>query len=217
MKKALFFCGGWTGHEPFQTAEIIMEKLQASGVHCDLQDNLDCLLAENLHEQYDLIVPVWTMGEISREASQNLRSAILAGTALGGWHGGMRDAFRKDTEYQFMCGGQWVAHPGNMIPYQVSITGKEDPITAGICDFAIVSEQYYMHTDPGNRVLATTTFSGDHAPWIDGTVMPVIWTRSYGKGRVFYCSLGHCAEEFRQYPQVPELIRRGLLWSMGEL
>ena len=217
MKKALFICGGWAGHEPFQTAEIIIQKMQESGVECDLQDNQECLLAEDLQKKYDLIVPVWTMGEISREASLALRNAVLAGTALGGWHGGMCDALRKDTEYQFMCGGQWVAHPGGVIPYRVNITGGNDPITSGIEDFDIISEQYYMHTDPGNRVLATTTFRGDHAFWIDGTVMPVIWTRTYGKGNVFYCSLGHGADDFRHYPQIPEMIRRGFLWSIGEL
>ena len=56
----------------------------------------------------------------------------------------------------------------------------------GITDFDYPSEQYYMHVDPANEVLATTTFSGEHAPWIEGVVMPVVWKRRYGEGRVFY-------------------------------
>ena len=89
---------------------------------------------------------------------------------------------------------------------------KDDPIVKGIKDFKMKSEQYYMHTDPGNEVLATTTFTGEHAEWINGTVMPVIWKRRYGKGRVFYTSLGHVAKDF-DVPELKEIVRRGMLWA----
>ena len=94
----------------------------------------------------------------------------------------MADSFRNSTEYQFMVGGQWVAHPGNIIDYTVQITNRDDPITAGLNDFSMHSEQYYLHVDPSNEVLATTTFSGEYAPWIDGCVMPVVWKRKWGEG-----------------------------------
>ncbi len=83
--------------------------------------------------------------------------------------------------------------PGNIIDYTVTIIDHADPITAGIPDFRVHSKQYYMHTDPGNQVLAVTTFSGieGDVPWVAGTVMPVVWKRAYGSGRVFYSSLGH--------------------------
>ena len=109
----------------------------------------------------------------------------------------LRDAFRDAVDYQFVVGGQWVAHPGNIIDYTVQITDQNHPITAGLGEFAMHSEQYYMHVDPSNKIMATTTFNGDHAYWIDGVVMPVVWKRKYGKGRVFYSSLGHVAAEFQ--------------------
>ena len=112
--------------------------------------------------------------------------------------------------------GQWVSHPGNIIDYRVNVTDQAHPITAGISDFAMHSEQYYMHTDPSNKVMATTTFSGDHASWIDGTVMPVVWTRNYGKGKIFYCSLGHVIADF-DVPEAREIVRRGLLWAADSL
>lgn len=212
MKKALIFRGGWDGHEPVQTSDIVAAELRKRGMNVEIFDNQECLLQPNLESKYDIIIPVWTMGKLISEGSTALRKAILNGVGLAGWHGGMCDAFREDTEYQFMTGGQWVAHPGNVIDYQVEITGH-DPIVDGIGNFGMHSEQYYMHVDPNNEVLAVTRFNGVICPWINGTVMPVVWKRNYGKGKVFYSSLGHVAEDFRRSPQILEIIVRGALWA----
>jgi type 1 glutamine amidotransferase len=141
-----------------------------------------------------------------------LQAAVRGGVGLAGWHGGMADAFRDNTDYQFMVGGQWVAHPGNIIDYRVDIGNHTHPITAGLAGFAMHSEQYYMHVDPNNQVLATTTFDGTHAAWTAGTVMPVAWTRQWGAGRVAYCSLGHVLKDF-DVPEAREIVKRGLLWA----
>jgi uncharacterized protein len=109
-------------------------------------------------------------------------------------------------------GGQWVAHPGNIIDYHVDIAPVSDPVTAGLARFPYRSEQYYMHVDPSNNVLATTTFSGEHASWIHGVTMPVVWKRLHGKGRVFYSALGHVAAEF-EVPEMATMLRRGLQWA----
>ncbi|MDF1515656.1 MAG: ThuA domain-containing protein, partial [Anaerolineae bacterium] len=143
---------------------------------------------------------------------KGLLDAVKSGIGIAGWHGGMGDSFRNNVNYQFMVGGQWVAHPGGVIDYEVNITKKDDPIVQGLNDFKMHSEQYYMHTDPSNDVLATTTFNGDHAYWIDGTVMPVVWKRTYGKARVFYTSLGHVAKDFQVFEAL-EIVKRGLLWA----
>lgn len=212
MKRALIFRGGWEGHEPVQTSDMVAGELRKRGMEVEIFDQQECLLVPELETEYDVIIPVWTMGTLIPEASAALRKAVLNGVGLGGWHGGMCDAFREDTEYQFMTGGQWVAHPGNVIDYRVEITGH-DPIVDGIGDFDMHSEQYYMQVDPGNEVLAVTRFNGAVCPWIDGTVMPVVWKRRYGKGKVFYSSLGHVAEDFRRTPQSLEIAVRGILWA----
>ena len=212
MKKALIFRGGWDGHEPVETSEIVAAELRKRGMEVDIFDDQDCLLNKNLADTYSVIIPVWTMGEISDDAEKALLNAVSGGVGIAGWHGGMCDAFRTHTEYQFMTGGQWVAHPGGVIDYKVNIT-SDDPIVKGIEDFEYRSEQYYTHVDPGNEVLATTCFNGDICPWINGTVMPVAWKRKYGQGKVFYCSLGHVAEEFKKYPQFLEIVVRGILWA----
>lgn len=217
MKNVLIFRGGWDGHNPIETSDIIAKQLRAAGVHVDIHDTQSCLLDPDLKTKYNLIVPVWTMGKIEQAEERALLDAVKSGVSCGGWHGGMGDAFRNNTEYQFMVGGQWVAHPGGIIDYTVELA-NEDPITAGLPkSFPMHSEQYFMHVDPGNRVLATTTFNGEHAPWIAGTVMPVIWTRRYGEGKVFFSSLGHNIADFENTPQVSEIITRGLLWSLDML
>jgi uncharacterized protein len=212
MKKALFLAGGWEGHEPQQVSALFAGLLQQEGYETEISPTLDALLDAEKLASLDLIVPMWTMGKITGDQLKGLRNAVESGVGLGGWHGGMGDSFRDSTDYQFMVGGQWVAHPGGIIDYTVQITGHDHPITTGLSDFAMKSEQYYMHVDPSNKVLATTTFSGQYHEWISGTVMPVTWTRQYGAAKVFYCSLGHVTADF-DVPEAREIVRRGLLWA----
>ncbi|MDE2776598.1 MAG: ThuA domain-containing protein [Chloroflexota bacterium] len=216
-KKVLMVYGGWPGHDPKETTHLFAGLLEEAGIDVALSETLDSFLDEELMASVDMVTPINTMSSITNEQESGLLNAVRErGVNVGGWHGGMGDAFRNNTEYQFMVGGQWVAHPGNIIDYRVNVNDQEHPITAGISDFDMRSEQYYMHTDPSNEVLATTTFSGDHAPWIEGCVMPVVWTRHYGAGKIFYSSLGHVVGDF-DVPEAREIVRRGLLWAADSL
>jgi len=215
-RKALFVWGGWEGHEPKQCVDIFAPWLEEQGFDVVISHSLDSYLDKELMQSLDLIIQVFTMSKISRDQEKALLEAVRGGVALAGWHGGLADSFRNNTEYQFMVGGQWVAHPGGVIPYEVNIVDKKHPITKGLSDFKMESEQYYMHVDPINKVLATTTFSGKHSPWIEGAVLPVVWTKMYGKGRVFYTSLGHVAKDF-DVPEAREIVKRGMLWAAGLL
>jgi uncharacterized protein len=210
MREALIVWGGWSGHEPEQCAGIIANMLEEDGFSVRMETSTNAFADPDLGK-LSLIVPIFTMSKIEEEVA-NLSQAVRGGVGLAGYHGGMGDAFREAVEYQFMCGGQWVAHPGNIIDYRVNISRPDDPIMQGIRDFDYRSEQYYMHVDPSNEVLATTTFSGEHAPWIEGVVMPVAWKRRHGEGRVFYSSLGHVAKEF-EVPEMRTILRRGMLWA----
>ncbi|PTX98740.1 hypothetical protein DB345_03210 [Spartobacteria bacterium LR76] len=212
MKRALIIYGGWEGHEPEKTAAIAAEDLRAAGFAVELSTTLETLEDEAALQKYDLIVPNWTMGTLTESQQNALLGAIKSGVGLGGFHGGMGDAFRNSPSYQYAVGGQWVAHPDNITDYTVQITKPADPIVAGLADFTVQSEQYYMHVDPSNEVLATTVFHPQSDPWVDGTVMPVVWKRRFGLGRVFYSSIGHTAKEF-EIPEVREITRRGLFWA----
>lgn len=212
MKRALMSWGGWLGHEPEQCVQIFAPFLREHGYEVTISDTLASYLDADWLTSLDLIVPVWTMSTITKEQLTGLMAAVQAGVGLAGWHGGMADSFRNSVDYQFMVGGQWVAHPGNIIDYSVQITNHTDPITAGLSDFQMHSEQYYMHVDPSNEVLATTTFSGQVFPWVAGTVMPVVWKRRFGQGRIFYSSLGHVARDF-EVAEARILVERGMLWA----
>ena len=211
-KKVLFVWGGWNGHEPKQSVDLFVPWMRSEGAEVTVSDTLDTYLDEKLMASLDLIVQIWTMGKITNEQEAMLLKTVKNGAGLAGWHGGTGDSFRNNVEFQFMVGGQWVAHPGGVIDYKVNIIDRKDPVTKGLSDFKMHSEQYYMHVDPNVKVLATTTFNGDHAEWINGCVMPVAWKKYYAKGRVFYSSLGHVMTDF-DVPEALEIEKRGIRWA----
>jgi type 1 glutamine amidotransferase len=177
-----------------------------------VSNDLDTFADGDLMKSMNLIIPVYTQGEITREQEKGLLEAVKGGVGIAGWHGGMGDSFRWSVNYQFMVGGQWVAHPGNIYNYEVDVLKHDDPVMEDIDTFKVHSEQYYMHVDPNVEVLASTTFGGEYAPWIEGTIMPVVWKTMYGRGRVFYSSLGHVAKEF-DVPEIKKIVQRGMLWA----
>ncbi len=214
-RRALIVQGGWDGHEPKQVADIFERELTARGFEVEVADTLEAFRTTDL-TKLSLIVPVWTMSSITGEQLQPVLDAVRGGVGLAGCHGGMCDAFRESTEWQWMTGGQWVAHPGDDgTEYTVQITQPDHFITAGApAEFAVKSEQYYLHTDPSNNVLAVTRFpvaDGPHTP--NGPFeMPQIWTQLWGQGRVYYNALGHHADIVAQ-PDILPLMVRGLLWA----
>ena len=212
-RSVLWVWGGWEGHEPKKCLELFLPWLKEQIFDLRIADSLDVYLESEYMQSLDLIVQQWTMGTIESEQEKGLLKAVASGTGIAGWHGGLGDSFRNNTNYQFMVGGQWVAHPGGIIDYTVNIIDSTDPVTSGISDFGMHSEQYYMHVDPNNTVLATTTFTAEHAHWIEGCTMPVVWKKMYGKGRVFYNSLGHQAIDFINSPPAMEIMKRGILWA----
>ena len=161
MKSALMVWGGWDGHTPQAATELLAPLLEARGFEVEIADSLDAYLDLESLLKRDLIVQCVTMAKISWEQSGNLQKAVQAGVGFAGWHGGIIDSFREDTGYQWMTGGQWVAHPGDCIPsYTVNITDPDHEITSGLGDFELKdTEQYYCHYDPGVHVLCSTTFS----------------------------------------------------------
>jgi type 1 glutamine amidotransferase len=212
MKRALFFSGGWDGHTPHEFTARYAEALGKHGFQCQLETETACLTRLNLAD-FDLIVPNWTMGEWTEEESQALRDAVHGGVNLGGFHGGMGDAFRADVDFKFMVGGSFVGHP-HVGDYDISITDPEHVITQGLpAEFPYNSEQYYMTIDPGVHVLAETVYvyEGQSVP------MPVAWIKRWGQGRVFYGALGHAIGEYDQFPTAFDLNVRGLRWAAGDL
>lgn len=214
MAKALVTWGGWEGHEPEKVGPMFADWLRTAGMEVTLTDSLSCFDDAEALKGYDLIVPVWTMSKIGKEQALNACAAVAAGTGIAGCHGGMCDAFRENVDWQFMTGAQWVAHPGNDgVEYGVRMV-SQDPLVAGVPDFTVKTEQYYLHVDPAVKVHAVCDFpvvEGPHS--VNGPVaMPVVFTKGYGKGRVYYNALGHQKNVIDQGPAA-ELMKRGLLWA----
>ena len=216
MKKALIFQGGWDGHEPQLTSKRFAGMLERNGITAEIYDNHECFADLEKLLTYDLIVACWTMGTMEGQYSRNISEAVARGVGLAGCHGGMCDAFRNDTEWQFMTGGQWVSHPGgDGVEYTVNINHGSSPIIAGLEDFPVKSEHYYLHVDPAIEVLATTRFPLVNYYHSSNKVvdMPVAWTKFWGNGRVFYTSLGHHDDVFDNSPNAQVIMKRGMLWA----
>jgi type 1 glutamine amidotransferase len=204
--------GGWDGHEPKQCCDFFVPHLKANGFEVEISDTLDSYLDTAKMSSLNLLVQCFTMSEITDEQLKGIMGAVESGVGLAGWHGGLCDSFRQSVDYQFMTGGQWVAHPGGIVDFDVNVTRPDDPVMAGLKDFHMKTEQYYMHVDPANEVLATTRFNGDHFKWIEGNVTPLVWKRRWGKGRIFYTGFGHVLKDF-EVPEAAEIMRRGMLWA----
>jgi uncharacterized protein len=214
MAKALVTWGGWDGHQPDVVAALFAGWLREAGMDVEVTDSLSCFDDPAALAGLSLIVPVWTMSEIGKEQAENAAAAVASGVGLAGCHGGMCDSFRANVTWQFMTGAQWVAHPGNDgVRYTVR-TVSDDALVAGVADFEVATEQYYLHIDPAVKVHAVCDFplvEGPHSP--NGPVaMPVVFTKRWGQGRVYYNALGHQANVIDHGPAA-ELMKRGLIWA----
>ncbi|GAA1661464.1 ThuA domain-containing protein [Kribbella alba] len=208
-RRALVTRGGWEGHLPIEATDLFIPFLRDNDFEVAVSDDLDSYLDL---DGTDLVLQCISMGEITPEQSKGLEAAVRAGTGLAGWHGGIVDSFRNNADYQFMTGGQFVSHPGGFVDHRIEVV-SDDPIVEGITQFDLHTEQYYVHADPTNNVLATTTFRAHpDYPWIAGATMPSVWTRTWGEGRVFVCTPGHKLEDL-EVPEVRTIIERGLLWA----
>ncbi|MFJ3391251.1 ThuA domain-containing protein [Leifsonia aquatica] len=226
-RHALVVRGGWDGHMPVETTDLFIPFLEANGFTVRVEDSPAVYADEPFMDTVDLIVQINTMSTIEPAELAGLQRAVLNGAGLAGWHGGIADSYRNSADYLHMIGGQFAHHAGkdpaertgeqsdNYIPYTVRITeyGKTHPITAGIDDFDLVSEQYWVLSDEYNDVLATTTQSvRPWDAWNRPVTAPAIWTRQWGEGRVFVSAPGHRLEIVESRP-VRTIIERGLLWA----
>ncbi|WP_205687391.1 ThuA domain-containing protein [Cellulomonas endophytica] len=215
MRQALVVRGGWEGHAPVETTDLFLPFLRDQGFDVLVEDTLEVYADADTMDRTDLVLHSWTLGEILLDELRGLRDAVAAGTGLGGWHGGIVDAFRQSPEYAQLVGGTFVAHPGGVVPHTVDVVpGRADhPVVAGLASIPLRSEQYWVATDPLVDVLATTTLHpGAGDPWHEPVVCPAVWTRRWGAGRVFVSTPGHHTADL-EVPAIRTIVERGLLWA----
>ena len=219
-KNIIYVYGGWEGHKPRESVDLMVPKLRAEGANVKIFDTLSVYSDQKIMNETDLIIQIWTMGKITKKQFEGLEKAIMNGTGFAGWHGGLGDAFRDNLKYQFIVGGQFLFHPGGHIDHSIKIIDKSDPITQGLKDFNLKkTEQYYMLVDPNIKVLAISEFDREkyekpkkEENKLTGSTMPVVWKKNYGKGRIFYSSIGHHLTEF-EVPEVMTMQMRGFRWA----
>jgi type 1 glutamine amidotransferase len=226
-RHALVVRGGWSGHQPVETTELFIPFLMEHGFSVRVETSPQIYANPDYMPTVDLIVQTMTMSTIETNQFLGLRTAVEAGAGMAGWHGGIADSYRNTTQYLHMIGAQFAEHPGkhpdertgeqsdNYVPYTINITelGRQHPITQGIDDFALVTEQYWVLYDDYLDVLATTTQAvRPWDPWHRPVISPAIWTRRWGKGRIFVSTPGHRVEVL-QDPNMRMIIERGLLWA----
>lgn len=228
MPQALIVRGGWDGHEPVAATELVLPFLESNGYDVRIEESPAVYADAEAMAATDLILQSVTMSEATDEQVAGLRAAVAAGTGLTGWHGGIADSYRASSDYLQLIGGQFATHPsrrpdavaddepnGNVLRYTVEITplGRSHPITAGIDDFVLETEQYWVLHDDLIDVLATTTHPVQPwHPWHRPIVSPVVWTRLWGKGRIAVSTPGHSLAVLKD-PNVRSIIERGILWA----
>jgi len=226
-RRALVVRGGWDGHMPVETTDLFIPFLEAHDFAVRVEEGTAVYTDAGYLATVDLIVQINTMNTIEPEELAGLTAAVVNGTGMAGWHGGIADSYRNSADYLHMIGGQFAHHAGkhpdervgdgsdNFIPYTVHMTelGRQHPITAGIDDFDLVTEQYWVLSDEYNDVLATTTQEArPWDAWNRPVTSPAIWTRHWGKGRIFVSAPGHGLDVVEN-PNVRTIIERGLLWA----
>jgi hypothetical protein len=214
-RRALVVRGGWEGHSPVEATERFIPFLEENGFSVDVHEGPEVYGDADLVAATDLVVQCFTQGEATDEQVTNLSNAVRGGTGLAGWHGGIVDSFRGSPDYLHMTGGQWAAHPGGFVDYEVEVVPERagHPIVAGLDRWKHHTEQYWCLTDDLNDVLATTRFEATpQTPWRDDLVVPAVWTRQWGAGRVFVSTIGHHLADL-DVPEVRTLTERGLLWA----
>jgi type 1 glutamine amidotransferase len=226
-KSALVVRGGWDGHQPVEATELFIPHLQAHGFDVRVEESPKIYSDSGYMASVDLVMQCMTMSTIKSEEFEGLRTAVENGTGLAGWHGGIADSYRNTSDYLHLIGGQFACHPGkhpdertgeqadNYVPYTVNMlpAAADHPITQGIEDFDLVTEQYWVLSDDYIDVLATTTLKvREWDPWHREVTSPAIWTRQWGKGRIFVSTPGHRVEILQDI-NVRTITERGLLWA----
>jgi uncharacterized protein len=214
-RRALVVRGGWEGHSPVEATERFLPYLEDNGYVVDVKEDLDIYLDAELLAATDLVVQCWTMGVLTEQQLAGLTAAVEAGTGLAGWHGGICDSFRDSADYLQLVGGQFACHPGGVKEHEIVVSPEkaDHPIVAGLTRWTQETEQYWVLADTLNDILAVSRHrAGDDTPWHEDYVSPAVWTRRWGRGRIFVSTIGHFPRDL-DVPPVRTLTERGLLWA----
>lgn len=203
MKKILLIYGGFRFHEPQETLKVFVPFLKNVGFDIDIYSNIKIYADYKKIIKYNLILQNFGEKKITKKQEKGLLYAVKSGLGFVGFHAGLCDTFKNSYNYQRMVGGQFVFHP-KVKEFKV-IINKKSNILKGIKSFKIKTELYYFHFSPEIKIHAWTEVENK-------IKMPVVWTKNFGKGKIFYCSLGHNKKDFEK-KEFFEIMKRGIIWT----
>ena len=150
---------------------------------------------------------------------------------------GRVDSPELNMPFMEMLGSQFISHPP-IVPYKVQVSDSEHPLVKDIPSFTVDDELYLSRYHGAHHMLLHTHYSGItenfiESDWTSDEPRPCMYLHPYGEGEVLYLTLGHCRGKYDMQPMMAEypepefgawktpeyykLLRRGILWAMGDL
>ncbi len=209
----ILFLGDNGHHRPIERVPSIMAALGDKGVNFTYTDKLEDINSVNLNK-YDALMIYANWDSIPPSVEKDLLAYVASGKGILPIHCASY-CFRNSSEYVKMVGGQFWRHTMDTI--ETKTVQPDHEIMAGLKSFRAYDETY-LHTklQADNNILAVREIKADQFKDKPNTkTEPYTWTRSYGKGRVFYTAYGH-DENTWQNADFHALILRGILWAVDD-
>lgn len=175
----------------------------------------------------DYFDAIFFMGTGESDLSDQQKKDLLAfvhddGKGFVGAHTG-DDAFFTWPEFGEMIGGYFDNHPWGVFDAPITVEDRDFPAMKAFGPSFTIRDEIYVHKAPYSRdkvhVLARLDASKldfNSARQLRRTDkdFPVAWSKSYGKGRVFYSTFGHAPETWDN-PAIQKMYFEAIKWAMG--
>jgi type 1 glutamine amidotransferase len=228
--RVLLLMGGPEYHnKPLHYAELAGILAGEGKADLRITDDLDILTSSSLTD-YQVIANYSTYLLPSEEQARALLGAVEAGAGFLGLHAAAA-TFWNSAPYLTMLGSRFLRH-GPFRKFTVTIVDRAHPITAGIEDFAVDDELYEVGGKISDFAAVAAAISrgrprselgqlGDGPLQPDTHLLasaeghPMLYVKSFGRGRVHYNALGHDNLALG-HPSYRRLLLQGLAWVTGQ-
>ena len=209
----VLFLGDKGHHKPMERIPSLMAALGPKGINFTYTDDLVDLNPQIL-AKYDALMVFANWNEIDAAAEKALLDFVASGKGFLPIHCASY-CFRNSDAYVKLVGGQFWRHTMDSVTTQT--VQAAHPIMQGLNPFTAYDETYlHSQLQPDNNILAVREIKADQEKDKPGQATePYTWTRTHGKGKVFYTAYGHDERTWNQ-PGFQELIYKAILWSVND-
>jgi uncharacterized protein len=209
----VLFLGDKGHHKPMDRIPTLMAALGPKGINFTYTDKREDLNTETLNK-YDALMIYANLDEIAPAEEKALLDFVASGKGFLPIHCASY-CFRNSQEYVKLVGGQFWRHTMDSI--KTETVRPNHPIMQGLKSFTAFDETYlHSQLQPDNNVLAIREIKSDQQKdKPDSKTEPYTWTRTHGKGKIFYTAYGH-DERTWEKAAFQELIYNAILWSVND-